>query len=475
MIDNPAMEQADGWEEAEPYPYPFYIGEYDERLRNRVRQKLPSWKALAKRREPEFKEFDKLLSSMFFSLYKHSQIEADPLTPSAEKMKQLLHIAEGMPEWQDLNNRTKGDYVLSSLASVVIGEHIVIPEEAPGGNGDDSGNGEGEDEKGDEGKAPSMANSEAVREALLQGLQAATEAADNADTLSQLWGEEAGEDLSKDPETLLALIKTLSDSERLKLISRMLGRLRNQLYRSQMSRSQYVPEEFVDVELGDNLANMLPSGRLLLAEPELEVVFLMKFLQKALLQQVREGNIPENQGPIIVLVDISGSMGASLGDVPNVGTISRLDWALSVALTLTILARRQNREYYIGIFDTYIRREIKSSDGPVSSEALVGMMSVHPMGGTNFESPLRKGLEIMKESAYNKADLVFVTDGECHISDQFLKEYHVVKDERNFRTLGIACASANPAILKKFCDRSLSVGNVLQADEASREIFSMGE
>ncbi len=455
----------------EPYPYPFHVGEYDERLRDRMRSKMPSWDILAERREPEFQEFDKLISSVFFSLYKQGRVEMDPITDSAQSIKQLLEIAESMPEWHELNMRTKNDHVVSAIASLVIGEHIVIPEPPPGGDGDGDEQGSGGD--GEEGSQ--MANGPEVREALGKALASAAEAAENAETLSHLWGDEAGEEVYKDPETLLGLVRMMADSDRMKLISRMLGRLRNQLRHSQMARADYIPEEFVDVEFGNSLPDLLPSSKLLLADPDLEVLFLLKYVQRALLQQVREGNTPLDQGPIIVLIDVSGSMSAPMGDIPGVGPISRLDWALAVGLTLTILARRQNREFYIGLFDTHVRREIKSSDGPVTSAQLLDMLAVNTMGGTNFESPLRTGLDIMLESAYDKADLVFITDGIAPVSEEFLQEFRAAQEDRHFRTLGVACASIQPESLAAFCDRTLSAASVIQADDVSGDVFSMGE
>ena len=465
MLDAPT-------ETDEPYPYPFFVGEYDERIRDRVKTKMPSWGKLVTQREPEFKEFDRLISSMFFSLYNHSQQPMSPLTESAQKIAQLLDIAKAMPEWEQLSKRTKSDHVMSGLASVVVGEHIVIPEPAPGGGGGQDGTDQGDQESSG---PPEMGNGDEVRQAMAQALQAANEAADNADTLSQLWGDETGNHDNQDPENLLAMVKMLRDSDRLKLVARMLGRLRNQLYRSQMSKVDYIPEVFVDVELGNNIEDIMPSSRMLLADPELEVLFFMKFVEKALLQQVREGHIPVDQGPIVTLVDISGSMDDSIGDIPGVGRISRMDWALAVALTLSILARQQDREYYIGLFDTRIVREVKSSDGPISTQKLVELLSVNSMGGTKFEPPLQRGLDVMLESAYNKADLVFVTDGYGPVSEQFLEKFKREKEERGFRTLGVACASIDPAILTGFCDRILHASNVMRADDASAEIFSIGE
>lgn len=452
----------------EPYKYPFLVGKYDEKMRDRIKARMPSWLKLANKRKSEFKEFDYFLDSAFFSLWKPTHTAVSPLTKSAEAIKKVLDIAQNMPEWYELKRKVENDPVHSALATMVIGEHIQFPDEQGGGGGEGNEDGEGDQD------APGGGVGQDVRDAIAQAVKAAKEASDNADAIAALWGEGEGEHALQDPETLLTLTKTLSDSHRLRMISRMLGRLKNQMYRSRMTRSTYVPEEFVDVTLGNELDKLLPNGLLYLSDPELEPVFLVKYLQRALLQQVKEGTEPEGQGPIVVMIDISGSMGMSIGEIPGVGAMSRIDWALAVGLTLTILAKQQNRDFYIGLFDWSIRKEIKTSDGPIDSQKLVEMLSFQAGGGTNFQRPLQKSLDIMEESEFNKADIVFVTDGECYVDESFLTKFHEVKQEKEFKVLGVACEHVDPASLKGFCDRVLSVANVLDADAASNEIFSIG-
>lgn len=454
-----------------PSDYPFIMGEYDKKLLTRVKGKMKSWRDLSKRREPEYKQFDRFMDSAYMSLWKPTLIDVAPLTPEAESIKQILGIAENMPEWQELQQRVCNNYVMSALATVVIGEHIVFPEPQEGG-GEGEGEGEGEEGDGDgDGQAPNMGE---VREAISQAVSAANEATEQAETLSQLWGTEAGEDLKNDPELLLTLSRTLKDSSRLQIISRMLGRLKNQMFRAQMTKVDYIPEEFVDITLGNNLRDMLPSSFLYMSDPDLEVVFLLRYIQHGLVQQVREGMDKLGRGPIIALVDVSGSMQASLGVIPGVGNITRVDWAAAVALVLTMLARQQNREYCIVLFDSYIRKEILSTSGDVTTEDLVQMMAVKGSGGTNFMRALDRGVEVLEYSAFDKADIVFVTDGECQVSESYLKKFRATKAERGFSVLSIACANIEPASLKPFSDRVLSVSSVLDADEANHEIFSLG-
>ena len=468
MNDDELLEELLGEKKVldEPSDYPFHVGEYDEIMLDRIKRKTPSWRKLVERREPEFEEFDKLMSSVFLDLWKPTNIPVEPLTKAGTMMERMLEVAHSMPEWQRLYERVNNKYGLSAVAAMTIGENIVIPDDDDGVN-DGQGEGDGDGDEGGLG--------EAAMEGLAEAIRKAEKAADDADTMGQLWGQDEGEHVADDPETMLKLLELLKDSSRLKIVVQMLGRMKNQFHHTRMTRSKYIPEEFVDIELGNDISNLLPYSLLPLADEELEILFWMDYLQSALLQQVMEGHEPLDMGPIVMLVDISGSMGASMGSFPGVGPITRLDWALSVALTLILLAKQQDREYYIGMFDYYMQKELKSSDGPVTLETIVDLLSVQEAGGTSFEAPLRRGLEVMLESDYNKADMVFVTDGLCNVSATFLEEFNRSKKERDFRVLGVACATVDPDSLLDFCDKALSAGSVFEADTASKHIFSLGD
>lgn len=79
-------------------------------------------------------------------------------------------------------------------------------------------------------------------------------------------------------------------------------------------------------------------------------------------------------------------------------------------------------------------------------------------GGTDFETPLNEAIQLMsgERNAYSKADIVFITDGECGISESFLHSYKNTKKALKFRTTGILLDKGNGSCsiesLKVFCD-----------------------
>lgn len=43
-------------------------------------------------------------------------------------------------------------------------------------------------------------------------------------------------------------------------------------------------------------------------------------------------------------------------------------------------------------------------------------------GGTNFERPVREAIRLMDTEGFEKADMVFITDAECELSDACRQE-----------------------------------------------------
>jgi uncharacterized protein with von Willebrand factor type A (vWA) domain len=53
-------------------------------------------------------------------------------------------------------------------------------------------------------------------------------------------------------------------------------------------------------------------------------------------------------------------------------------------------------------------------------------------GGTDFNYPLAAALDAIEESEYQKADLLFITDGQCMVSPEMSARFLRAKEEKNF-------------------------------------------
>ena len=79
---------------------------------------------------------------------------------------------------------------------------------------------------------------------------------------------------------------------------------------------------------------------------------------------------------------------------------------------------------------------------------------------------MRESLRLMQEDGFENADIVFVTDGECSMPRDFLKELQKEQAERRFTITGVLLDSGNPGMdfsLKDFCQ------NIYRSSELAGE------
>ena len=110
-------------------------------------------------------------------------------------------------------------------------------------------------------------------------------------------------------------------------------------------------------------------------------------------------------------------------------------------------------------------------------EAFEGLISHHSGGGTAFEPPLRWAQGVIDEDKdFSKADIVFITDGQCAISGQYQVEFERWRDERGVKVLGIAIGNAyyGSNAVGSWCHEQVAVGlsDPTTADDESVNIFS---
>lgn len=131
------------------------------------------------------------------------------------------------------------------------------------------------------------------------------------------------------------------------------------------------------------------------------------------------------KGPIVCCVDSSDSMG---GD-------NEL-WAKAVTLALLEIAQMQKRafaEIFFGLESNPLEIfEIHKGEQNILDK-VIWIAEYYLGGGTDFETPLNAAIELIEKTEFKKADIVFVTDGYCGVSDEWLQEFLRRKAEKEAR------------------------------------------
>lgn len=195
--------------------------------------------------------------------------------------------------------------------------------------------------------------------------------------------------------------RVLASNPKLARIAKLAGRMRMRARDKQRSKVNYVPEQIVDVTQGADLQRLLPSELLLFASEETELLLLRRLAERQAFQYSLEGKESEDQGPILLCVDGSGSMDGA-----------RNEWAMAVGLALLEVCAMQRRAFGLCHFDSGVQKtHLVPASKRLTLEELVEMVCYFSGGGTNFSPPLAWSLEQIKHGSWSKADVILVTDG----------------------------------------------------------------
>lgn len=262
----------------------------------------------------------------------------------------------------------------------------------------------------------------------------------------------------------LKLAKTLERNPKLREILKLAGRFCYIADKKQREKSEYQHAEVSGIEIGDDLQRVTPSDLALLSDEDTEGIFFLKYIEKSLQLYRITGTETMGEGPIAVMVDCSISMNG-YKDV----------WSKAMALASYFIARKQKRDFALILFNTEIKKEIYIRSGTESMEGLVDILTVGVNGGTRFEGPIDFTIDnVLTRSEFTKADLIFITDGECSVSDQWKETYQSKKAEMEFSTFGILIGVDFRGTLKSLSDEFVHLqDDILNNEEEAFELFSL--
>ena len=272
-----------------------------------------------------------------------------------------------------------------------------------------------------------------------------------------------GTGLSPEAAKRIDLAKRLGTKEKILKLATLVGRFRDvarSVRRKVLERST---DEIHEVGVGRDLGRILPSELALLAHPVLEQEFLRRYAEGSLLQYTIKGNEEKGRGPMVVCLDLSSSM-----------TGEKELWAKALCLGLLEIANRQRRRFTaicftsaqapLRLFELATRETLT-----IEMKEVLDLAEYFPGGGTDFEGPLAKALEILKRSRYRKGDVVFITDGEAPIRPAWREDFLKEKKKLDFTLFAVLVdkGSSSDSTLREISDEITTVTRLTTTDAAS--------
>ena len=293
-------------------------------------------------------------------------------------------------------------------------------------------------------------------------MQSGLETAQTAAYASACWGTGDGTGKEKAQQNK-ELLQKLKDNTYLQDITRQLGRMKEVLSALRKNAYAHGRGEKFSLTRGRDLRNLLSGELALLASPATTPLFMRRYASKGLVQYAKREKIRKGRGDVIVCLDESGS--TSGGNAA---------WGKALALAVQDICSHEGRKFALIHFsgknsirtDRFLPGKFTNSDLLAAAEHFFD-------GGTNFEAPLTEALHLIREEEFANADILFITDGYCDISDELAEQLQVEISVERCSVIGLLMdrdSAGNAFSLERFCEKVLRMSAM---DNESAELTIM--
>lgn len=281
--------------------------------------------------------------------------------------------------------------------------------------------------------------------------------------LCEAWGIGGGDTCHVAFQNKKDAVEKIRRSPKLNKLTDLVGRFKESAITEQKKKAKHGAVEIKSVTVGDKIEDTLPSDRMNLCNEVTKKDFYRRMTGHQLMTYSKEAHKQKNKGPIIVCVDTSGSMS---GD--------REIWSKALTVGVLEVAQMQKRDFACIVYSDYADEPIVIKKDEIAPQKIIDCAEVFHSGGTDFQSPLSKALELIKDSAFKDSDILFISDGDCYVSDNFLREFKRIKEEKEFKTIGVLVnmgrGHCSDSSLKEFCDSITLVSDIADLKDSDSAV-----
>lgn len=282
------------------------------------------------------------------------------------------------------------------------------------------------------------------------------------------WGMDISSLTSVDTSNLDRIAQTIRNSPDLKRILRFIGRSRVDYGMKARSISPMGRSEIFSFTRSADISRLLPAETVLLRHPVLRRRFFAGFTEGSLLTYHLEGRHwaggrpkKKRNGPVIALVDTSGSMNG----YPELV-------AKSIILALCGMMVKQERPVKVILFSgPGNTHEIELTSRRKMQDEFVSFLESSFGGGTDFTTALRAGLASLRQTVLQGSDILFITDGDAEISDRrIIHEWKQIKKEQKARVFSCIIGGVDAGGLAPISDSTYLIQNDQKWNESDGSV-----
>lgn len=282
------------------------------------------------------------------------------------------------------------------------------------------------------------------------------------DALCQAWGLGGGQDIKISYHNKKDALEKIRRSSKLNQMTDLIGRMKESAITEQKKKAKNGAVEIKTTTMGNKIQDTLPSDRMNLCNEVTRGDFYRRMTENSLMVYEKEANKLKNKGPIIVCVDTSGSMSGN-----------KEIWSKAMTCGVMEIAQLQKRDFACIIYSDSADKPIIIKKDEIDPDKIIKVAEKFHSGGTNFEAPLREACKLIEDSTFKEADIMFISDGDCGISDEFKRKFKRLKEDKEFRCFGILVDMGGHnyrGSLEEFCDEIVNVSKIADLNDAESDV-----
>ena len=268
----------------------------------------------------------------------------------------------------------------------------------------------------------------AIRAAAAAAAEAESEVRSLGDAVAGL-GLGPGEPGSLDPRAVAAACRRVRADATLRRICERAGRFRRVAQSRQRQKASHGVDEVVGVTTGDDVGRLLATELARLADPEFELDALRRLGERAAFCRELRTVEPVGRGPVIVVVDESGSM---QGD--------KAETAKGLALAVAWVARKQRRWVGLVAYSGDSGERLLALPPGKWDEAAVADWAAAFLGrGSALDVPVNELPDYYRQlgAPPGRTDVLIVTDAKCHIPAAARDRFNAWKAAVNAKVISL--------------------------------------
>jgi uncharacterized protein with von Willebrand factor type A (vWA) domain len=269
---------------------------------------------------------------------------------------------------------------------------------------------------------------------------------------------------SNDPRVIAALYRRVRSDPTLRRMCALAGRYRRVAQSKQRRKALHGLDDVVGVVQDGEVGRLLPHELAKLAIPEFEDDTLRRLVERQLMCREYRATEPVAKGPIIVVVDESGSMA---GDKAHT--------AKALALALAWIARQQHRWIALVAYSGGSgERLLPLPPGRWNETTLLDWLTDFIGGGSSLDVPLEEMPRYYQQlqAPAGVTDVLVITDALCQIPTDLQASFRAWKQQVQARLLALVIDSS-PGELVAISVEIHRVGSLAVSEEGVERVLSI--